>query len=51
MAPNPYTVSFLYKAAGGGIRFTSLDWDSISNLVVSHPGISPVVIFFTQSSR
>ena len=51
MTPNPYTVSFLYKAAGGGIRFTSLDWDSISNLVVSHPGISPVVIFFTQSSR
>ncbi len=45
------SVSFLYKATQGGIRFTSLDNDSVSNLVVTHPGISPIVIFFTQSSR
>ena len=44
-----YSVSFLYKAASGGIRFTSLDADSVSNLVVTHPGMSPVVIFFTQT--
>jgi len=43
------SVSFLYKAASGGIRFTSLDQDSVSNLVVTHPGMSPVVIFFSQS--
>ena len=45
------SVSFLYKMTSGGLRFTSLDTDSVSNLVVSHPGISPVVIYFTQASR
>lgn len=45
------SVSFLYKATSGGLRFTSLDRDSVSNLVVTHPAISPVVIFFTQSSH
>ena len=45
------SVSFLYKATTGGIRFTSLDTDSVTNLVVTHPGISPIVIFFTQTSR
>ncbi len=44
-----YSVSFLYKATSGGLRFTSLDADSVSNLVVTHPGLSPVVIFFTQT--
>jgi hypothetical protein len=44
-----FSVSFLFKATGGGLRFTSLDQDSVSNLVVTHPGLSPVVIFFTQS--
>jgi len=43
-------VSFLYKAASGGLRFTSLGRDSLQGLVVNRPGISPVVIFFTQSS-
>ena len=43
------SVSFLYKATSGGVRFTSLDQDSVANLVVTHPGMSPVVIFFTQS--
>jgi hypothetical protein len=43
-------VSFLYKAASGGLRFTSLARDSLQGLVVTHPGISPVVIFFSQSS-
>jgi len=44
-------VSFLYKATAGGLRFTSLDRDSVSNQVVTHPGISPVVIFFTQAGH
>lgn len=44
-----YSVSFLYKAASGGIRFTSLDADSVSNLAVTHPVMSPVVIFFSQT--
>ena len=43
-------VSFLYKAAAGGLRFTSLARDSLQGLIVTHPGISPVVIFFSQSS-
>lgn len=46
-----YSVSFLYKATAGGLRFTSLDRDSVTNLFVTHPGISPVVIFLTQSSH
>jgi hypothetical protein len=44
-----YSVSFLYKATSGGLRFTSLDSDSVTNLVVTHAGMSPVVIFFTQT--
>ncbi|HVP18300.1 MAG TPA: SH3 domain-containing protein [Spirochaetia bacterium] len=46
-----YSASFLYKATAGGLRFTSLDRDSVTNLVVTHPGISPTVIFLTQSSH
>jgi len=42
-------VSFLYKAASGGLRFTSLGRDSLQDLFVTHPGLSAVVIFFTQS--
>ncbi len=42
-------VSFLYKAASGGLRFTSLGRDSIQDLFVTHPGLSAVVIFFRQS--
>jgi hypothetical protein len=42
-------VSFLYKAADGGIRLTSLARDSVQDLFVMHPSYSPVVIFFTQS--
>jgi len=43
------SVSFLYKITSTGLRFTSLDSDSVSNLIVTHAGISPVVIFFTQT--
>jgi len=42
-------VSFLYKAAAGGLRFTSLGRDSLQDLFVTHPGLSAVVIFFSQS--
>jgi len=49
--PAGSSVSFLYKAVPGGLRFTSLDSDSVNNLVVTHPGISPAVIFFAQTSR
>jgi hypothetical protein len=42
-------VSFLYKAAGNGLRFTSLGKDSIQDMMVTHPSPSPVVIFFSQS--
>jgi hypothetical protein len=42
-------VSFLYKVAAGGLRFTSLGRDSFQGLMVTHPGISPVVIYFNQS--
>jgi hypothetical protein len=42
-------VSFLYKAAGGGLRFTSLGKDSVQDMTVAHPSSSPVVIFFSQS--
>ena len=42
-------VSFLYKAASGGLRFTSLAKDSVQGLLVTHTGMSPVVIFFSQS--
>jgi hypothetical protein len=42
-------VSFLYKSTPGGLRFTSLARDSVQDLFVTHPGLSPVVIFFTQS--
>jgi hypothetical protein len=42
-------VSFLYKKAGDGLRFTSLARDSLRDLFVTHPSMSPVVIFFNQS--
>ncbi len=43
-------VSFLYKVAAGGLRLTTLDKDSVQDLTVTHPSLSPVVIFFSQSS-
>ncbi|MGA2976564.1 MAG: SH3 domain-containing protein [Spirochaetia bacterium] len=42
-------VSFLYKTAAAGLRFTSLSKDSVQDLFVTHPSMSPVVIFFSQS--
>jgi len=46
--PSP-GVSFLYKGASGGLRFSSLGRDSVQDLFVTRAGLSPVVIFFTQS--
>lgn len=43
--------SFLYKAAGGGLRLTALARDSVKELLVTGTGISPVVIFFSQSAQ
>jgi hypothetical protein len=43
------SASFLYKAAAGGLRFTSLAKDSVQDQSVGRVGISPVVIFFSQS--
>jgi hypothetical protein len=43
-------VTFLYKAAAGGLRLTSLSRDSIQGMLVVRPGSSPIVIFFSQSS-
>ena len=42
-------LSFLYKSTAGGLRFTSLARDSVQDLFVTHPGLSAVVIFFTQT--
>jgi hypothetical protein len=42
-------VSFLYKAAAGGLRLTSLGKDSFQDLFVTRPALSAVVIFLTQS--
>ena len=42
-------VSFLYKAASSGLRFTSLGKDSVQDLFVQSPSPAPTVIFFTQS--
>jgi hypothetical protein len=42
-------LSFLYKATVGGLRFVSLARDSVQDLFVTHPGLSAVVIFFTQT--
>jgi hypothetical protein len=42
-------LSFLYKNAAGGLRFTSLGRDSIQDLFVTEPSQTPVVIFFSQS--
>ena len=47
-APGP---SFLYTFVPGGVRFASLAKDSISNLIVTHPAMTPVVIFFNQSGQ
>ncbi len=44
----PREASFLYKAAPGGLRFTSLTPDSFKDLYVNRVGISPVTIFFSQ---
>ena len=43
-------LSFLYKGAGGGLRFTSLGRDSVQDLFVTQPSQTPVVIFFRQGS-
>ena len=43
-------LSFLYKQTTGGLRFTSLAKDSVQDLFVTHPSLSAVVIFFSQSS-
>jgi hypothetical protein len=42
-------LSLLYKSTAGGLRFTSLAKDSVQDLFVTHPGLSAVVIFFSQS--
>jgi len=42
-------VAFLYKAAAGGLRLTPVAKGGIQGLVVSRMGISPVVMFFSQS--
>ena len=42
-------LSFLYKLTAGGLRFTSLAKDSVQDLFVTHPSLSAVVIFFSQS--
>ena len=42
-------LSFLYKLTTGGLRFTSLAKDSVQDLFVTHPSLSAVVIFFSQS--
>jgi hypothetical protein len=42
-------VSFLVKNASGGVRLTSLGRDGFSELDAVRVGISPVVIFFSQS--
>jgi hypothetical protein len=41
--------SFLLKKAAGGVRFTSLGRDAFEELDAVRVGISPVVIFFSQS--
>ncbi len=46
--PSP-SVSFLYKAASGGLRLSTLGRDGVQDLFVTRAGLSPVVIFFTQS--
>jgi hypothetical protein len=42
-------LSFLYKSTAGGLRLTTLERDSVHDLFVTHPSLSAVVIFFTQS--
>jgi hypothetical protein len=44
-------VNFLYKAVGGGLRLTALGRDSVKDLQITGTGISPVVIFFSQSAQ
>jgi hypothetical protein len=43
--------SFLYKAAAGGVRMSSLARDSVKDLEVVSAGFAPVVIFFSQSAQ
>ena len=47
--PGGMAVTFLYKLAAGGLRLTSLSKDSIQGMTVMRTGISPIVIFFSQS--
>jgi hypothetical protein len=47
--PAASAVGFLYKAAAGGLRFTPVARGGVQGLVVTRMGISPVVMFFTQS--
>jgi hypothetical protein len=42
-------VSFLVKNAAGGVRLTSLGRDAFEELDAVRVGISPIVIFFSQS--
>ncbi len=42
-------LSFLYKAAAGGLRLTSLARDSVQDLFVQRPSVTAVVLFFSQS--
>jgi hypothetical protein len=47
--PGGMAVTFLYKSAASGLRLTSLSRESIQGMTVMRPGISPIVIFFSQS--
>jgi hypothetical protein len=44
------SASFLYKAVQGGVRFTSLDRDSLADPAAIRPGLSPVVIYFARGT-
>jgi hypothetical protein len=44
-------VNFLYKAAPGGVRLSSLARDSVKDLEVVSAGFAPVVVFFSQSAQ
>jgi hypothetical protein len=42
------SASFLYTLASGGVRFTSLGKESFAEPAAVRPGLSPLVIYFTQ---
>ena len=42
-------MSFLVKNAAGGVRLTALGRDAFEELDAVRVGLSPVVIFFSQS--